>query len=342
MTIARPATTAIGSLPHHNIDAALQFSFQLSIPFLPQIPIRNSWEYMIPQALEGLPGLEVDSSGMPKVDIDVWAGRSKAFNEKLDHAFKQIQTPSAFESFEPSAPTSSSWQPFLWELAEKRVTSAKLQIAGPLTCQWALNASPELSHQIFRLVLARSLAMTRRVRQEGVDPIFFIDEPGLFGLDASNARHALGIQELKLFVQTLRKEGTTVGLHCCSNTSWASVLNLGLDYLSIDTHLSLDGLLSEREAFLRFADAGGRLALGVIPTPKAPGELATRTSAELFTETLATFGKHLPDRPELAKKLMLEAIYTPACGLALHSTADAETVLSLLKSFESYCRNALS
>lgn len=36
-------TTAIGSLPHHNVDAALAFSFQLGIPFLPQIPIRNSW-----------------------------------------------------------------------------------------------------------------------------------------------------------------------------------------------------------------------------------------------------------------------------------------------------------
>jgi hypothetical protein len=52
-------TTGIGSLPHHNIDAALSFSFKTGIPFLPQIPIRNPWEYMIAQALENLPGLQV-------------------------------------------------------------------------------------------------------------------------------------------------------------------------------------------------------------------------------------------------------------------------------------------
>ena len=33
-------------------DAALAFSFSMDVPFLPQIPIRNPWEYMIAQALE--------------------------------------------------------------------------------------------------------------------------------------------------------------------------------------------------------------------------------------------------------------------------------------------------
>ena len=58
-----PQTTAIGSLPHHNADAALEYSFRHGIPFLPQMPVRNPWEYMIPQALEGLPGLEVSREG---------------------------------------------------------------------------------------------------------------------------------------------------------------------------------------------------------------------------------------------------------------------------------------
>ena len=55
-TLAR-RTTGIGSLPHHNIDTALEYSFQFGLPFLPQIPIRSPWELMITQALEGLPGL---------------------------------------------------------------------------------------------------------------------------------------------------------------------------------------------------------------------------------------------------------------------------------------------
>ncbi len=67
MTTARFPTTGIGSLPHHNIDAALAFSFQATIPFLPQIPIRNPWEYMIAQALEGVPGLEVETGSYSRI-----------------------------------------------------------------------------------------------------------------------------------------------------------------------------------------------------------------------------------------------------------------------------------
>src|SRR5690242_12697554 len=78
MTIAR-RTTGIGSLPHHNVDAALEHSFRMGVPFLPQIPIRNPWEFMIAQALEGLPGLQVEKDGSVSLDAAVWAGRARAF-----------------------------------------------------------------------------------------------------------------------------------------------------------------------------------------------------------------------------------------------------------------------
>src|SRR4051812_41571970 len=90
-----PGTTAIGSLPHHNIDAALEFSFQTDIPFLPQIPIRNPWEFMIAQALEGMPGLAIDEDGTCRLDLDVWTGRCHAFNERLLTAFSQASHPDA-------------------------------------------------------------------------------------------------------------------------------------------------------------------------------------------------------------------------------------------------------
>src|SRR5215210_6594470 len=75
-----PLTTAIGSLPHHNIDSALAFSFQASIPFLPQIPIRNPWEFMIAQALDGMPGLQVDEDGAVSLNYDIWNSRAHSLN----------------------------------------------------------------------------------------------------------------------------------------------------------------------------------------------------------------------------------------------------------------------
>lgn len=336
-------TTAIGSLPHHNIDAALAASFQLDIPYLPQIPIRNPWEYMIAQALEGLPGLIVDKDGTVTLDVTVWAGRSRTFNERLLNAFSVMGAKrDAFESFEPSAATSSGWQPFLWELEERGVKLAKIQIAGPLTAQWALRLSnganittyPELASQIYRLVLARALAMSRRLQAGGIQPILFLDEPGLYGLNHSDPLHALALQEVKFLVQALRKESVIVGLHCCSNTDWNAVLNLGLDYISIDTHLSLESLLSTGGAAVQYVEGGGKFSLGVIPTSK---ELTrTPNAKDLLAELLDQFSRHWPTRPDLVKRVLSQALYTPACGLALHNPADAEVILSTLAEFSKH------
>ena len=108
--------------------------------------------------------------------------------------------------------------------------------------------NPEVGTQVFRLVLARAIAMCRRVRSIGVQPILFLDEPGFYGFSPKNPRHVLALQELRVFLQTMRREQVLVGIHCCSNTDWASVLSLPLDILSIDTTLSLNLLLTQTEA----------------------------------------------------------------------------------------------
>jgi hypothetical protein len=332
------ATTAIGSLPHHNVDAALDFSFRLSIPFLPQIPIRNPWEYMLPQALDGLPGLGVEEDGSPQLTAEVWSGRSAQLNEKLLKAFAGAAAPDAFQAFEPSSSTSSAWQPFLWELGERGVATAKIQIAGPLTAQWALKG-PDLGMAVYRLVLARALAMTRRLQAEGVQPLLYLDEPGLFAFDPSDPRHVIALQELKLVVQALRKEGVIVGLHCCSNTHWPSVLALGLDVLSLDSGLSLGGLLAHTTELETFTKTGGRLSLGVIPTSGSSSRAPD--PARLWDDLGETLDENWKGDRGWTGQTLARAIYTPACGLALHSVAQAEGVLEALRDFRELARAQL-
>ena len=343
MTTVNRATTGIGSLPHHNVDAALEYSFRLGIPFLPQIPLRNPWEYMIAQALDGLPGLQAETDGTVKLNSEIWKSHASEFGEKLDLAFRSTR-PDAFEAFEPTASTSSSWLPFLWELRERKIKRAKIQIAGPMTCQWVLKLkddSPleshtELAGQIYKLVLAKSLAMTRKLRQEGISPILYLDEPALYGFTRSNPKHLLGIQELKILIQTLKKENVQVGLHCCSNTDWSSVLDLGLNILSFDTALSLDHLLDDKHRgnVEKFMQAGGKLSLGVVPTSRSSAYgLHALDVKDLFSELLDALAMHWESRPDLVQKLLTEAIFTPACGLALHSPQDAEFILETLNGF---------
>ncbi|HUP57628.1 MAG TPA: hypothetical protein VM598_09270 [Bdellovibrionota bacterium] len=348
MSARRPSTTCIGSLPHHNVDAALEFSFRTGIPFLPQIPVRNPWEYMLPQALENLPGLLSESDGAIRLNAEVWQSRRSEFEKRLQAAFEKKGE--ALEPFEPGPSTSSAWQPFVWELSERKIAIAKVQIAGPLTCQWSLTYAGEASQEtkteisaaIFKLVLARSLAMVRRLKSQGIQPILYLDEPALYGLSMANARHAMGLQELRLMVQTLRKEGSVVGLHCCSNTDWSAVLALGVDFLSIDVELSLQSLLERTQALEAHLASGGRLSLGVIPTARS-SVLHSLDVAALFAKMLEAFGRSElgAKKPELVRKLLSEAVFTPACGLALHSTADSEIVLGALIEFEERCHRSL-
>lgn len=343
-TIGDFQTTGIGSLPHHNVDAALEFSFQAGLPFLPQIPIRNPWEYMLTQALEGLPGLQAESDGSATIHTEIWASRSPALERKLAEAFSRPASDTeAFQAFEPSAAACSSWQPFVWELEERGIRLAKIQIAGPLTTQWSVQfkdstePAPELAMQIYRLVLARALSMTRRLQAAGVQPLIYVDEPGLYGLTSTHPKHALGLRELGILIQSLRKEDAIVGLHCCSNTDWDAVLGLGLDVVSLDTNLSLRGFLTpERSGLIRdFLERGGRLSLGVIPTARS-SVLRSLDVKTLFSELMISF-QVWKDSPALIRKTLTEAIYTPACGLALHSVSDADLVLGLLTEFRDLC-----
>jgi hypothetical protein len=356
MATLRPNTTCIGSLPHHNVDAALEFSFRVGIPFLPQIPVRNPWEYMLPQALEGLPGLLVDPDGTISLNVEVWKSRRKEFDAQIHSALEKDKRDAGADlaPFEPRPSVSSTWQPFLWELTERHAPMAKVQIAGPLTTQWSLRftgtaegsrearaaaeARAEVGGAIFKLVLARAIAMVRKLRANGIQPVVYIDEPGLYGLSPqTNARHASGLEELRLLILTLRKEGAVTGLHCCSNTAWDAVLGLAPNLLSIDVELSLANLLEHQDSLQSFLSSGGRLSLGVIPTARS-SVLASLDVKALFARMLDTFGRSRmgKEHPEQVKKILSEAIFTPACGLALHSVADAELVLGALLDLEGY------
>jgi len=341
-----PFATMIGSLPHHNVDAALAYTFKLGLPVAPQIPVANPREFMIAQALEGLPGLRLDASATAHLSLEEWKSGSAEISRKLSYAFDHNDERDAFKDFEPTPESWSSWGPFLWELQERNARLAKIQLAGPITCQWVLKlddgSNPvrhgEISAQIYKLVLARAIAMGRALQTIGVQPILFLDEPALYCIQLAqqgSAEHGLfrdlALRELKLQVQALQKENMLVGLHCCSNTDWSAALNLGLNVLSFDAGISLERVLNEREALDHFIDKGGRLAIGAIPTSFALDGNVDAVDVEVIFETLRiTIDKHWEKNAARAKQVMRQALLTPACGLALHKVTDAEILLHKL------------
>jgi hypothetical protein len=328
--LPRCGTTGIGSLPHSQLELGLQMALQADIPYLPQLPVGHSGEFMIPAALERLPGLCVDADGGVVIDAERWSTERDAFTHEIESAFASGD----LRAFEPSPPACRAWNPFLWEVENRRLMLAKLQLAGPATVRWVAKTSrgqvaadvPELDQQIFRLVLVRMLAMVKAIRRTGATPLLFIDEPGLYALDRSDARHLVVLQELKLLIVALQNEGALVGLHCCSNTDWAAILDLGLNLVSVDARLSLDALLDTGDALTRFVDGGGRFSLGIIPTDLATSYRVDELVDAVEISLRATFRNTSRFR-EVASRCLL----TPACGLAMRSVIDAERISDQLR-----------
>ena len=323
------ATTAIGSLPHTQGELGLQLAFQLDVPFLPELPGGNPAEFMMASALEGLPGLSFDAQGMCSVALAAWEAGAPAFAARLEAALASGD----LSSFEPSASARRAWRPFLWEVQHRRLALAKAQLAGPATVRWGtllegggpVSEHPGLDRQVFRLLLARCLAMVKALRVAGATPLFYLDEPGLYALDTEDGRHLLMLQELRLLVVALQREGALVGLHCCGNTRWEALLELGLDLLSFDVRLSLDALLDvpgPLEAFLR---SGGALSLGIVPTDL--GEEASMLDLAAATE--ASLESVLGSAT--AQAALERSVLTPACGLALRTVPDAEQIVEQLR-----------
>ncbi len=314
------ATTCIGSLPHTQVELGLQAALAMDIPFLPQLPQRHPSEYMIPAALEGLPGLRYDEDGMCTVDLAVWEAGRQAFEARLEEALGSGQ----LEAFEPTLEGCRAWRPFLWEVENRKLALAKAHLAGPFTVRSVARTTqgastlevPGLDQAMYRLVMARSLAMVKALRRANTTPVFFLDEPGLYAFQRSQPRHLLAMQELRLLVLALRNEGALVGIHCCGNTDWGALLDIQPDLLSLDVRLSLDAVLEEQAALTRFLDAGATLSLGIIPTDLT----STYDVAELAESVEASLKAALPPGRSFTQVLS-HVLLTPACGLAMGAVA---------------------
>lgn len=324
------ATTGIGSLPHTQVELGLQAALAMEIPFLPQLPQRHPSEYMIPAALEGLPGLRYDEDGICTVDLAAWEAGRSAFEARLDAALASGQ----LEDFEPTAEGCRAWRPFLWEVEHRKLALAKAQIAGPFTVRSVARTNegaatmdvPGLDQAMYRLVMVRSLAMVKALRRTGTTPLFFLDEPGLYAFQRSQPRHLLALQELRLLVLALHREGALVGIHCCGNTDWGSLLSVQPDVLSLDVRLSLDAMLEETEALARFLDSGATLSLGIIPT-----DLTSNYDVAELTESVEASLKAALPKGKSFTQVLSHVLLTPACGMAMRSVVDAERILGELR-----------
>jgi methionine synthase II (cobalamin-independent) len=303
-------SSAVGSLPHADIDDAVELALgsQPQLPAAPSLPRRAAVEGMIPQAAWGIAGVLVLPDGSLLVDEAV-VDPDLPFDGSIDD--------------EPFA----GLRAFLTAVAG-RTAPYKLQLTGPVTLGLALHAVGVPADRAFAVgeqaVHARVGAVLDAALASAPDatPLLFLDEPGLTA--ALEPGFPLGVDDtLDLVSRALAGvQGRAVaGLHCCGRADWPVVLAAGPQVLSLPVDA---GAADHPGAVADFLERGGWVAWGAVPTDRPLGETAEILWRRMVAEWDALVVSGCDPR-----RLVDQAMITPACGLVGLDVAQAAHVLVL-------------
>lgn len=257
-------TTAMGILPHEDIEAALQLSLAVDIPFWPQLPRYSFYEDMYVQVSENFPGIRLDEEKKR-----LWLDTGAFYEELNEYALRSEEN----STFELSEKYSAAFDAFLaWDLSGYKLIRG--QNIGPLSFGLKVtdeNRKPiiyndEIRSFMFDFIARKINAQYRQLQAVHPHPFVWVDEPGLEILFGSFTGYPSGRakQDFRAFLDSL--EGPR-GVHLCGNPDWSFLLSgLDLDILSVDVfgngHI-FTRYVDEIKAFL---ERGSIISWGIVPT----------------------------------------------------------------------------
>lgn len=303
--------SAIGSLPHRHVDAAVSVVMAAcpDLPAAPSLPGRDPREGMLAQGAWGIRNVEIDRDG------------SLRLVGALDPAAPLDPTPSL------ETPAFAAMAAFL-HANRHRTAPLKLQFTGPVTLGLALAAAGADPSEAFATAGVAVRSRVREVLQHAMRiaplaPIFaFVDEPGLvsmsspaFPIDRDDAIDLVSgaLAAVEPFAVT--------GLHCCGETDWRLALAAGPQIVSLPT---VPEIIDHAGALGVHLDRGGWVAWGAVPTAGPVG-----VSSDRLWRQLSDTWCDLVQRGCDALRLREQALVTPECGLAGHDPLQAEHILAL-------------
>lgn len=256
-------TTAMGILPHTDIEKALELSLSLDIPFWPQLPKISFYEDMYVQVSEHFPGIILDL-------------------EKKEISFSPSKFYSDMEMFleywddEEYFRLSSRYSAVFHRFLDKELSAYKNirgQSIGPVSYglkildenKKSMIYYPEVREIIFNFIAKKLQAQYNELLGKNEGAFVWVDEPGLEMLFMAFTGYTSekAFEDYRAF---LEKFPGPKGVHLCGNPDWSFLLQLDLDILSLDIlswgHI-FTGYKDDIKAFL---DKGGIISWGITPT----------------------------------------------------------------------------
>ena len=304
---ARCSTTAMGIMPHRDVEQALELALSLDIPFWPQLPKVSLYEDMYVQASQNFPGIAIDFD-KGRLSFD-----TARFEQELDGYFVKMDVP---ETFALTAEYSTVFHKFL----SKELQGYKAirgQVIGPVSFGFKVldeNLKPIIYNDEARTILfdfmgKKANIQYRELKERNPNAFVWLDEPGLgyvfSGLSGYNEQQAK--EDYHNFVQGL--EGPK-GLHLCAEVNLPYLLELGVEILSFDAYQI--GFMPKEYAgsVAEFIKSGGVISWGIVPTESTV--LATQTP-ETLAAILSDYWEVISESTGLSlNQIAMQALVAPA------------------------------
>lgn len=328
------SATAIGSLPHANVETACELMFRSlpEIPCWPQLPKISAKEEMCIQYTEGLPCLTIHADGKT-VSIDVASDTSGALAGFYEDYLKN--DPDLFQISPGCAAGFYAMIDRLNKAPQKSFRALKGQVVGPITLAGSLKLSTgitalysdEFFDVVIKLMSMKAYWQFTKLSQYGLPVIIFADEPYLtsFGSAFMNISRERAISALNEVYETVQSHGGLTGTHCCGNTDWAMLMDSKVDIISFDAYEFMDKYLMYWREIQAFLDRGGYLAWGIVPTSPKINTISLNDLVKKLQEGI----QFLVEKGISRALIHDRSIITPSCGTGTLTIEEAERVMLL-------------
>ncbi len=273
-------TTAMGIMPHTNVDRALDLVLELDIPFWPQLPNISFYEDMYVQISQNFPGIVVDPDNR-RISFN-----NTRFEEELDDYSQRMAEP---ETFTLSQSYSAVYHKFLAE-ALQDYPAIRGQVTGPVSFGFRVtdeDSRPIIYNEgvrtlLFDFIQRKANTQYQQLREKNPNAFIWLDEPGL-GWVFSGLSGYNDVQAKQDYQSFLADFDGPRALHLCANVNLPYLLGMGVELLSFDAYqieLMPKGYANAVADFIR---SGGVIAWGIVPIDsESLGKETPETLAKLL------------------------------------------------------------
>jgi hypothetical protein len=346
--------TAIGSMPHQDIDVALELikDTLCSGPHWPQLPKLGREETFVRQYLSPLLKLGIMDIGKGETPFfcngrNDWLQKMERFYSLyLDCDQEGVQKDTSLSIFAFPREAASGFYKFLeekWGKLSRKPLFLKGQLSGPLSIGLQVNDEngvPAFYRDDLRDIITKTLVLNARhqvrlLKKFSLPVVIFIDEPQLLSFGRSTyvalSREHIS-KSIGEVVSVINAEGAYAGVHCCSGIDWSIIFELPLQIVSFDAYDYFESLLVYSDAIDAFLKNGGCLAWGLVPTSEAIEKENTLSLKERFYEGIARLARRGVSPELLSRQYLL----TPSCGAGTLSVAECEKVYRITSELQKF------